>query len=229
MERLNHSFVRNRIPSWRGTLAASKAAGCFRVDPGRPLHLGADTYVAVEVVEGRIWLTAAGDSRDHFPSAGACLEFVAGSDVLIEAEGGPALVEIRPVLRAADDGPEGLAPGRPLLDVGSLVDRTVHGFLPAKATSLPCDGDGSSPLAGSLPHASMGGPTAGVTSGIAAWFRARLDGLRSRWVRARAQRLLTTLDSRQLRDIGAPDHVILYRERLEREARMRDRMMSGGV
>lgn len=222
MERLNdlRSLAPTRHSPSCGPLAASKAAGHFRVDPGQPLHLDGDTDLSVEVVEGRIWLTSAGDSQDHFPLAGTRMDFVVGCDLVIEADRGPAVVAVTPRRRGASIG-DGLGhglgfatPGKPLTAVASVIHRATHGFVPLRPapSRLPA---GENPPARRL--------------GLGDWIHAIRLALRQRLTRARDRRLMNTLDSRQLRDIGAADHVIFHREQLEREARMRARMMSDGI
>ena len=248
MERLTEprSLAPTRIAPRRGPLAASQAAGRFRIDPGSTLHLAVDTDLTVEVDDGRIWLTAAGDARDHFPGAGARLEFAAGSDLMIEAEGGPALVTVIPRLRGTgsaggDGGGDGLghgpgfvAPGKPLVRIAALAQRNLHAFAPlgTPASSTPGRGAGGDSGRGPGRNADGGsgdGRRSAVRAGLADWARAIVAALKRQRAEARARQLLQSLDSRQLRDIGAAEHVILRRERLEREARMRARMTSNGV
>ncbi len=233
MERLNHtpSLAPTRLSPLRGRLAASKVAGRFCVDPGQPLHLAGDTDLRVEVVQGRIWLTSAGDTRDHFPAAGTRLDFAVGSDLVIEADGGPAVVALTPALRGAAVG-DGLGhglgfatPGKPLVAVASVLQRTAHDFAPVKGpatTRPPASG-------GRHPDGQGKGQGQGHRARVADWVRAIAGALRDQFAQARARRLIHSLDSRQLRDMGAAEHVILYRERLEREAKMRARMMSDGI
>lgn len=207
-----------RMPPPRGVLAGSKAAGRFRLDTDRPLHLAADTDLCVEVLEGRVWLTDAGDHRDHFPGAGTWMAFAAGSDLMIEAEGEVAWIRVVPVRRAglAADGlghRMGFAtPGRPLLGIANLVQRLTHGFMPVD------------PPAPSLPLPPRGGTPSPEPGGWLGWFGRWAGDRDGRRVRSRVHRELATLDSRQLRDIGAPDWVLHARESREREARMRTRM-----
>lgn len=227
----------SRLPPPRGPLAASKAAGHFRVDPGQTLHLAGDTDLAIDIVAGRVWLTSAGDVQDHFPADGTRLEFAAGSDVILEAEGGPARVVVTPHRRGAAIGDSlghglGLAaPGRPLVGVTALLRGATHGFVPAQPPSA-----GASARRGlrgfrGRPEddVSLRGRPEDEAFSLRAWCHALAGWWQARRGRARARQLANSLDSRQLRDIGAADHVIHYRERLEREARMRVRMMTDGI
>lgn len=206
-----------RLPPQRGALPASKAAGRFRIDKGWPLHVIADTDLGVEVVLGRVWLTDAGDHRDHFPTGGSRMDFATGADLMIEADGGSALIRVIPARRSAavTDGlghRMGYAvPGKPLFDVANLLQRTTHGFVPV--------GQPAPPLPGANDGGSVGG--AGPWGRL---LRQLLGGWVGQRARLRVQRDLSTLDTRQLRDIGAPDWVLHAGESREREARMRTRM-----
>ena len=237
MERLNTScsLAPTRMPPSRGPLAASKAAGRFRIEPGSTLHLAGDSDLTVDIVQGRVWLTSAGDIHDHFPGAGTRLDFAVGSDLMIEAHGGPAEVCLTPRLcggAAADGVGHGLGfalPGRPLVGLTSVASRTVHAFAPLRAPSSRTDDrtddqvdDESAPAGESRPA------DRGARGGLGDWARAIIAAWRRRWAEARTRRLINTLDSGQLRDIGAPAHLILYRERLEREERLWQRAMFGG-
>ncbi len=207
------SLEPTRLPPQRGALPASKAAGRFRIDSGWPLHLKADTDLGLEVVHGRVWLTDAGDPRDHFPTGGSQMSFSTGSDLMIEAEGGSAVIRIVPARRSAmagdslGDNQGFAAPGKPLVGMSQLIGRTTHGFVPLgqPVPSLPPGADGQTPA-----------PAFGL-----GWLRRWFGNRRGR---QRLQRQLSTLDSRQLRDIGAPDWVLHAGETREREARMRVRM-----
>lgn len=268
MERLNtlRSLAPTRMPP-RGPLAASKAAGRYRIEPGSALHLAGDTDVTVDIVLGRVWLTRAGDIHDHFPGVGTRLDFACGSDLMFEAHGGPAEVRLTPRLRgeAVTDGVgHGLdfaVPGKPLVGVASVTRGAVHAFAPVRAPSSPStDGDATSgdvvaPVGDATPagdvapaghvaaageaalagiaapvdHAAPGGDgRPAPRGGLGDWVNAILAAVRHRLDEARTRRLLTTLDSGQLRDIGAPAHLVIYRERLEREERLRQRTMFGG-
>lgn len=72
----------------RGDRPATTHAGTlFRLRPGTPVRLGGVDAVRIDVLDGCLWLTMAGDPADYFPAAGTSVAIPAGADAVIEQHG----------------------------------------------------------------------------------------------------------------------------------------------
>lgn len=77
--------------------AASTACAPFRIAPGAMLVLRRGRGMRIEVIEGRLWVTARGDAQDHFIGPGGQHTLGQVQAVVIENLGpAPALLRIVP-------------------------------------------------------------------------------------------------------------------------------------
>ncbi|MED5620595.1 DUF2917 domain-containing protein [Ideonella sp. BN130291] len=61
---------------------------------GQHLRCNDEHPVRLSVLQGRVWLTRAGDPDDHFLVAGQSMALAAGAQAVLSAEGGPAEVRL---------------------------------------------------------------------------------------------------------------------------------------
>jgi hypothetical protein len=91
------TFSASAAPASASSAPAVPAHAPFRIAAGAVLALRHGRGLRVEVMEGRLWITAAGDTQDHFVGPGGRHALGQAHAVVIENVGsGTALLRLVP-------------------------------------------------------------------------------------------------------------------------------------
>lgn len=84
-----------------GKLFTKEVKQSLAIEAGQVLSIQAEVAKTLQITCGRVWITVSGQSDDYWLGAGQYLNVAAGSHLVLEADQGRSVVEVRQQLPGA--------------------------------------------------------------------------------------------------------------------------------